>query len=486
LIRLPRGATLCALDVPCPVGTRSLAGADVLIANHTIVDSHLRAAAGRVAGLTIALLLTALPAAAQVTPRGQLGPAPRVTDISALATETLPEETQAVPAVDRTSRTAVVNLYNSVYVPALEVANDWNGSVTGCNAGSTSESYASATMDMVNYFRSMTGLPSSVPHVALKDGPAQQAALMMTANGNLDHFPPPSWICYTGEGANAAGNSNLALGTAGAAAITLYIADPGSNNTALGHRRWILYPRQTEMGTGSTDDANTLWVIGQFGSRPATTATVAWPPAGFVPYQVVYPRWSFSVNTSASVSFTSASVTMTRGGSPVSLTVLPDAFGYGDSTIAWEPSGLTFPGGEPDDPVSVQVNNVFVGGVPTNYSYVVTVIDPALVGPPTFTDEVLQAHTTLVKAVHLTELRQAVDDLRGRYLLGAFTWTDPTLTAGSTPIKAAHVTELRSALDAVYDAAQRTRPAYTTSPAAGGTVRAVDVAELRSAVLAIW
>src|SRR5690606_33288084 len=160
------------------------------------------------------------------------------------------------------------------------------------------------------------------------------------------------------DGAEAAGQSNLALGISGAAAVALYIADPGAGNTALGHRRWILYPRQTEMGSGSTDRSNALWVIGAFGSRPPDPEFVAWPPDGFVPFDLVYPRWSFSVNTGSTVSMASASVTMTRNGSPVSLTLLPNATGYGDNTLAWEPAGLTFTAGAPDQVVSVMVQGV--------------------------------------------------------------------------------------------------------------------------------
>ena len=434
----------------------------------------------------VAILLTALSAAAQVRDTPQLGSAPRVTDLEATAVPRH-EGLHAVPVVDRTNRSAVVNFYRTVYVPALAVANDWDGSVAGCNAGSTGAAYIDATMDMVNYYRSMTGLPS-VPHVASKDDKAQKAALMTTANNAISHTPPSTWTCYTSDGAEAAGKSNLAIGAAGADAVTLYIADPGANNTALGHRRWILYPRQTEIGTGSTNNANALWVIGAFGTRPTATPLVAWPPDGYVPYQLVYPRWSFSVNTNSTVSFTGAAVTMTRNGSPVSLTVLENAVGYGDNTIAWEPSGLTFTAGMADVPIEVQVNNVVVSGVSTNYTYVVTAIDPGFVNPPSFTDNVLHAQSTSVKAVHITELRQAINNLRARYSLAAFAFTDATLTAGTTVVKAAHIHELRTALAAVYTAAGTAVPRYTRSTITArlSVVSAADVAELRAAVLNIW
>jgi hypothetical protein len=57
-----------------------------------------------------------------------------------------------------------------------------------------------------------------------------------------------------------------------------------------------------------------------------------------------------------------------------------------------------------------------------------------------------------------------------------------------TPVKAAHVRELRTARDAVYVAAGQTAPSYTHAILTGAAtvIAAVDIAELRSAVAAIW
>ena len=55
---------------------------------------------------------------------------------------------------------------------------------------------------------------------------------------------------------------------------------------------------------------------------------------------------------------------------------------------------------------------------------------------PTFTDDPLVRRVTVAKTVHVTELRQAIDELRARYKLPVFAWTDSTLVQGSTRIKA--------------------------------------------------
>src|SRR5437867_3556149 len=105
----------------------------------------------------------------------------------------------------------------------------------------------------------------------------------------------------------------------------------------------------------------------------------------------------------------------------------------------------------------------------------------------TFTDDPLVAQTTPVKALHITEVRAAIDSARVARGLAAFAWTDPTLTAGSTLVKAVHLTELRIALNEAYQAASLPLPTYTDSSVVGGAtvVKAVHLTELRTAVLAL-
>ena len=91
---------------------------------------------------------------------------------------------------------------------------------------------------------------------------------MMSAQNQLSHNPPNTFACYTENGRNAASKSNLVLASAGPAAIDQYMEDRGAGNIGAGHRRWILFPRQTVMGSGSVGAsaggkraANALWVI---------------------------------------------------------------------------------------------------------------------------------------------------------------------------------------------------------------------------------
>ena len=171
---------------------------------------------------------------------------------------------RSLAPIDPFNRQAVVDLYNSAYVEALAVPNDWTGNRATCTASTNSAAYADATITMVNYFRAMTQLPSAIPHDPVKDAKSQLAALMMTANNSLNHTPPPSWLCFSAGGAEAAGKSNLALGVAGAAAVVAYVRDRGSFG-----------PGASPVGAFSTTDRH------GHGLEPATPMLFGyWGPSG--------------------------------------------------------------------------------------------------------------------------------------------------------------------------------------------------------------
>jgi len=65
----------------------------------------------------------------------------------------------------------------------------------------------------------------------------------------------------------------------------------------------------------------------------------------------------------------------------------------------------------------------------------------------TFTDDTIIRQSTLVKAAHITELRQAVDAVRALANVGAANWGG-AITPNSTLVQASHVQNLRTNLDA--------------------------------------
>jgi hypothetical protein len=103
-----------------------------------------------------------------------------------------------------------------------------------------------------------------------------------------------------------------------------------------------------------------------------------------------------------------------------------------------------------------------------------------------FTDQPLISGITIIKVIHITELRARIDALRNRFSLGAYPWIDPVLGPG-TVIRAIHIIELRTALQQAYAAAGRAQPTFTDSTITAGVtvIKAAHVDELRSAVVTL-
>jgi hypothetical protein len=100
-----------------------------------------------------------------------------------------------------------------------------------------------------------------------------------------------------------------------------------------------------------------------------------------------------------------------------------------------------------------------------------------------FTDDPLTIAVTRVKAIHFTELRQAVNALRATAGLTASSFTDPELSSATT-IKAAHCEQLRAALNEARSPLGLSPVTFTDSILTPPTtkVRDVHLAELRNGV----
>jgi hypothetical protein len=287
-------------------------------------------------------------------------------------------------SVNTASRRDVLSFYNCVYQASENYAANmgWTGNVATGSAGTTTATFKDDVRRRINFYRAMVGQPADIVFNATKSAKCQKAALIMSANNALSHTPPTSWTYYTADGYEAAGNSNIALGTYGPGSVNAYVRDDGGNNVIVGHRRWLLYSQAQEMGTGdipangSYNSANTIWVIGNFKAAP-TPRFVAWPNEGYVPDSLVPARWSLSY---PGAGFGSATVTMTQNGNNVPLSVISRTDnGYGDNTIVWQPSGL--PGSVTNDlPYVVTVTGISGSGIPTSKTYTTTLFNPNILG----------------------------------------------------------------------------------------------------------
>jgi uncharacterized protein YkwD len=248
-------------------------------------------------------------------------------------------------SIDTANQAAVNAAYWSQYAPKLWLPIGWlGGSVLGCLPGLSSLLSTDATRASLNYVRSLAGL-APVSFSPALNAAAQKAALMMEANNTLDHFPTTSWRCWSAAGAAAASRSNLALAypsLGSGQVVALYMADNGSGNVAVGHRRWLLNPFSTVMGSGSTDRANALTVVGPSSANRPNPRYVSWPTPGWFPNPLEpHGRWSLSSGLN-SVSFARAQIAVFDGARRIWVHKFAVENGYAQPTLVWQmPAGLS-------------------------------------------------------------------------------------------------------------------------------------------------
>lgn len=269
-------------------------------------------------------------------------------------------ETKRFTHVNR-DRDAVQKLYNQMYVPASDYPQGWT-EPGNCNPGKLSAATLKARLTEINYFRKMAGL-QPVSFNAEYNEKAQAAAYLMYKNGTLNHRPPTNWKCYTQLAASGASSCNLGYG----GGIYGYITDLGPNNQDCGHRMYILSAQKEEMGYGGTEETDAIYVFGGIRDVDSLPNYVAWPPAGFIPSEILSDRWTFSHPGSGNYASATAEVSVNGKSVPLTYT---QATSYGDGGMAfeiadwseWKPKML-------DQKVKVQIKGVKMGLETRSYTY---------------------------------------------------------------------------------------------------------------------
>jgi len=306
--------------------------------------------------------------------------------LAVLAVRTQPEdgaalrsEPSARVSVDRTDRRAVIDTFYDVWLHNQRVPLGWSGDAADCRPGTISADAEFATRQQINYFRSLVGL-RGISFDGDLQATAQRTALMMDANNQLSHFPPNDWDCRTAAADDLASRSNLALGSGGrgAAAISLYVSDPGSSNTAVGHRRWLFNPRTAVMASGSTSRANALVVVGMPQHDNTVPRWMPWPSAGYFPSPLEpHGRWSLSAS-SVRTDFSRAVVRVTdSAGRSYPVGRYAPVGGMGPATLVWRVGDLRRPTASHDVTYRVRVSRIRRGGeaIPA-VSWSVTLVTP--------------------------------------------------------------------------------------------------------------
>ncbi len=226
-----------------------------------------------------------------------------------------------------------------------------------CDPGTLTRDGIDDALQRLNFYRWLTGLGPVTADDPDDNAQAQLCSVTSAWNpaGLMAHHPDPSAVCYTEGGAIGAAHSNIAWGPANPSAmIDQFIVDNG-NETTLGHRRWCLYAplggvgvgfyRGGGSGFGYYGGAACLKVIGTRGASSSPRPdVVAFPPAGFVPVQVIQGMWSISAGGLGG----NIDVTITRmsDGMDLATTVHSLIDGYGAPTTAWTLDGWSPAAGE--------------------------------------------------------------------------------------------------------------------------------------------
>jgi photosystem II stability/assembly factor-like uncharacterized protein len=218
---------------------------------------------------------------------------------------------------------------------------------------------------------------------------------------------------------------------------------------------------------GATESAA---YVGLTGWGPFTTA-----PETPIPGVTVIDPFYGDVAGGTTVSlwgknFVAGDTSVSLGGSPASNVVVTSATELTAVTPAHGPGPVT----------AAVTTTAGTGSLANGFVYVRAM--------PAFSDEPLVVRATVVKASHVAELRQRIDELRARHLLVGFSWTNPTLSVGTTAVSSLHIAELRAALAGVYSAVGQTPPTYTPTVIDPGKtpIAAVQIEELRVAVASLW
>lgn len=325
--------------------------------------------------------------------------------------------------VDTQNRSDVVAFWHAIYQASegYEDRINWTGNYSS-NAGTTSITFVRDVERRINFYRAMVGVSAdieintndtvnifasdvspNIPSSTTKKTEASQAAAYMVArarmaNQAINHNPPPSTPAWSPTAWNGAARGNFTYGYFGPGAMDAYMREFEESNAAttfwnavVGHRRWMLYSRATNFATGDIPgefiypntirySANSLYVVPK-NSELASPAQqfIAYPPAGYFPARLNSPFWSLGYPGG---NFYNAQVEMRDSdGNLVPTNIITQTstdMGRGDPSVVWNilaPEATATSVGA-DRTFYIRVTGITGSGVPSEFEYSVTLINP--------------------------------------------------------------------------------------------------------------
>jgi len=281
-----------------------------------------------------------------------------------------------------------IELYKTLYLSSEIDSIIWNGNIKKCFCGTLKSDIYQKAQDRINFFRVMNGL-TEVKINSKFNKEAQEAALLIKANNQLTHYPNKSMECYTELASNGCKKSCLSLtdykNFPSTAFITGFIWDFGESNYFVGHRRWILYSRLKEFGYGATNNSEAILTVdGVSYDSIALPEFIAYPWNGYVPFNLIFPKWSFSIPETKKVDFKNTIILMTDEiGKEIQIEKLKERKNFLDNTVVWIAKDLFTDSeiaygqnkleekGYLNKKIKVQIKNVVIDGVNKDFEYFV-------------------------------------------------------------------------------------------------------------------
>ncbi len=285
-----------------------------------------------------------------------------------------------------------IKLYQEEYETSYLTSFKWKGCKLFCNPGKIQNNHLKAAENRINYFRKIVGLQSISLDSSL-NSKAQHVAFLMLRNSKISHHPNEKWKCFNDISNDAAQNSNLRFydnfdfSNKGKTInpITGFIEDYGMKNNALGHRRWILYSQLKNVGYGTTNKTEAIYISHEKKrvDKKNLPEFIAYPPKGYITKDILFSKWSFSIPDLYLCDFSKTTISVKDGkNKTIKIKKFKPNNLYGDPTIVWEVSGLfkknnnkyIFSDKYLNKTLTVNVKNVIVDNVSKNFEYNVTII----------------------------------------------------------------------------------------------------------------
>lgn len=328
-----------------------------------------------------------------------------------------------VAPVDTSNKAAVTEAYTNYFCPADGIDPEWSGDLSSGEQEGVSAEFLQATLDRLNFYRVMAGLPGNVKLSESLNVTAQDAALFLSSNPNLSSFEDMPNVCYRfgldcsnpeGKFRHYSPDSRSAVEDGisilqGDAADALHIAMLGDwedgyvmNVNANNYpymRREILEPNLSEVGVGSVELSHLHYFVrtSTYGMKERASGIIipgdtfealetplkpiAWPPAGYVPYHFLGPVWSIRIpGANFSTAYISVSTDSDQLNSNQEITLLPRNDSAPFDTLAWNMNaGFRRVGNSPgigERKYKVSISGIYYQGAFIDYEYEVIEYDP--------------------------------------------------------------------------------------------------------------